>query len=178
MKSLLGWLRGAPRARDRASPAPFPFTLRPLAEPDEAVAALFRRAFGGEPPREPFHFAAYRNAGGELAGYVHYIEYRPGVFLCGGLCVDASVYRRLSAVDRARASKAGSLSRWLLARSIEALPRKQAVFAFTGSAQSRRDVLALGFEVAVAPHLFAQWHACGLEARPGHLAEVVAVGPF
>lgn len=173
MKSLLGRLL-APLRPARA----FPFALQRPAEPDAGIAALFRRAFGADPPREPWHFAAHPLQGGPAAAYVHYIEYRPGVFLCGGLCVDARAYRRLATRERRRIARDGSLSRWLLARSIEALPAKQAVFAYTGSAQSRRDVLALGFEAVAAPHLYVQWHACPEDMRAARAAEIAALGPF
>jgi len=154
------------------------FVLGQPDAPDAAIAALFRRAFGSAPPREPFHFVAYPREGGAPAAYVHYIEYKPGVFLCGGLCVDARVYRQLSGGERESVSREGSLSRWLLARSIEALPRKQAVFAFTGNIQSGRDGLALGFVKVAAPHLLVQWHACAVDARAARVAEVAALGPF
>lgn len=173
MKSLLGRLL-APLRPARA----FPFALQRPDEPDAAIAALFRRVFGAEPPREPWHFAAYPRAGGPVAAYVHYIECRPGIFLCGGLCVDARAYRKLAAPLRGRIARDGSLSRWLLARSIEALPAKQAVFGYIGSAQSRRDALALGFEPVAAPHLYVQWHACPPDLRAARTAEVAALGPF
>lgn len=162
-----------------AAEALFPFVMAPLAQPDDAVNALFRKSFGCAAPREPLHFVARpRSTMGPVAGYVHYIPYRPGVFLCGGLCVDPSVYRTLAPEQRRAVAGAGSLSRWLLVHSIAALPDKQAVFAFTGDTRSRRDVAAAGFMPALPPHLFVHWHGVPVAQRQAMIADVAALGPF
>jgi hypothetical protein len=171
--------RELPQRVARTLPAEpeFPFVLAAPAAPDAAIDALFRRSFGSAAPREPLHFVA-RAADGTVAAYVHYIGFKPGVYLCGGLCVAPRAYRALSPGARRQVAQAGSLSRWLLARSIAALEAKRAVFAFTGDARSRRDVLALGFEPAAGPYLVVQWHAAPREDRAGLVAVVATLGPF
>lgn len=157
----------------------FPFVLEGPEAPDAATNELFRRAFGVPAPDFPHHFvarAAHERT--KVAGYVHYTEYLPGVYLCGGLCVDARVYRGLGDAARRAIADRGSLSRWLLASSIESLERKRAVFAFTGDTRSRRDVLELGFTVAREPHLFVQWHGEPPASRVDLVAKVAALGPF
>jgi hypothetical protein len=168
-------LRLIDRLRDRL--APFPFSLACPAEPDAAMDALFRRSFGSPAPREPHHFAA-RHSGGGTWAYVHYIEAEAGVYLCGGLCVDARVYRRLTTRQRARIARMGSLSRWISDRSIAMLPRKRAVFAYTGDARSQRDAAALGFVAAREPHLLVQWHGEPPQGRAALVDRVVALGRF
>ena len=157
-----------------------PFTLAELLHPDPEVDALFRRLFLSPAPAFPRHFAAYCGTGKHrrLAGYVHYTVSGEGVYLIGGLCVDAAIYRSLSPGERDALAKRGSLSRWLLQESITALEGKRAVFAYTGDTRSRRDIEALGFERARAPYLWVQWHG----AHPGERASLVermdALGPF
>ena len=157
-----------------SSPARFPFTMREVAAPDARAAALFRRAFGSAHPDFPRHFVAERD--GVVAGYVHFTQQEPGVFLVGGLCVDATLYRRLAKPEREAVGASGSLSRWILSRAIDSLGAKRAVFAYTGNTMSRRDTRALGFEPASGPYLLAQWHEGPRDAAL--LARIAALGPF
>lgn len=157
-----------------------PFTLAELPRPDEEVERLFRRLFRAPAPDYPRHFVAYHSEGAErrLAAYVHYTAAEPGVFLIGGLGVDASVYRRLSPGQKDALAGRGSLSRWLLERSITALEGKRAVFAYTGDTRSRRDIEALGFARAAGAFLWVQWHAEPQAARASLVARIDALGPF
>ena len=156
-----------------------PFTVRELPAADAAAAALFRRAFGGPPPGIPRHFVAIADSnGGAVAGYVHYRFFEPGVYLIGGLCVDARQYRKMPAAQRESIAREGSLARWLSRESIAALGAKKAVFAYTGDVRSRRDALALGFQAADHPYLMVQWHDVPAAERPAIEARVAANGPF
>jgi hypothetical protein len=153
-----------------------PFVVRELAEPSLAIP-LFRRAFGTPPPFTPRHFVV-TTAGEAPCGYVHFHELEPGVHLCGGLCLDARVYRTLDAPTRANIARRGSLSRWLLNESIASLGAKRAVFAYTGDTRSVRDVLALHFERTAHPRLFVQWHSQSVAERNALVTRVAAIGPF
>ncbi len=155
-----------------------PFELRELAQPDMPTARLFARAFGGAPPDVPRHFVAVHGTHSAPAAYVHYTVFEDGVFLCGGLCVDARVYRRIDDAARAALGRAGSLSRWLLDASVRALGPKRAVFAYTGDTRSRRDVLALGYVPAAGRHLVVQWHGEPAAGRARLVQRVAALGPF
>jgi hypothetical protein len=180
------WRRAAAFARPRASTrhdalAPgFPFTLREIATPDARVHALFQRAFGSPAPAEPRHFVALRRREDteEVAGYIHFTAYEPGIFLCGGLCVDARLYRRLTTAQRGTVAAQGSLSRWLSDGSIAALGAKHAVFAFTGDRRSQRDAAALGFVPSGRPFLYVQWHDAPEALRADLLERVARLGPF
>jgi hypothetical protein len=157
-----------------------PFAILGLDEPTQGVMSLFQRAFKSVPPDFPRHFAAiFREDSVErVAGYIHFTKFDDGVFLCGGLCVDASVYRRLSPEERSATAMQGSLSRWLSVQAIAALGPKRAVFAYTGDARSRRDAAAIGFKPAGSEHLFVQWHDEPVAQRQALLARVAALGPF
>jgi hypothetical protein len=156
--------------------APFEFS--------EAIAlgaferALFMRSFGSPPPDYPQHFVARHRATGVPAGYVHYTRHSDGVYLCGGLCVDKGIYRKLTADERRVAKGHGSLSRWLLNESIALLTGKAAVFAYTGNLLSVRDGLASGFVSTRHPRLIVQWHAAPREEQPRLVAAIAAIGPF
>lgn len=157
-----------------------PLALVELPRPDEEVERLFRRLFRVPAPDYPRHFVAYHSAGAErrLAAYVHFTAAEPGVYLIGGLGIDASTYRRLSREQREALAARGSLSRWLLEESIAALDAKRAVFAYTGDTRSRRDIEALGFARAAGAFLWVQWHAEPVAVRASLVARIDALGPF
>lgn len=155
-----------------------PFEVAEVPRADAAIERLFRASFGGPPPDYPRHFAARRADGGAAAGYVHLTVAEPGVFLIGGLCVDARAYRALTREQRAEVAGQGSLSRLLLARAIAQLGPKRAVFAYTGDVRSRRDCEALGFVPARPPYLIVQWHDEPAASREALVARVAALGPF
>ena len=157
----------------------FPFAIAELPAADDRVESLFRKSFGAPAPTIPRHFIAFRIGDLErAAGYVHYTSYGPGLFLLGGLCVDASIYRMLSSSERRQVSDVGSLSRWLMKQSIAELGAMRAVFGYTGDVRSRRDILAIGFTQAAIPYLFAQWHSEPTSMRERTIGEVAALGPF
>ena len=156
-----------------------PFSVRELKAADAGSVALFQRAFGSAPPAVPRHFVAVLDSSESLvAGYLHFTVFEPDVYLCGGLCVDARLYRRLSARQRSRVASEGSLARWLSREAIAALGRKKAVFAYTGDDRSRRDALALGFVPIDSPFLLVQWHDLPETSRAGLVKRVAAQGPF
>jgi hypothetical protein len=151
--------------------------IEELPVPDPGAESLFRASFGAPPPDFPLHYVA-RNAMGRVLGYIHYTQQEPGLYLCGGLCVDARSYREMSASQRDALREAGSLSRWLLRESIAALPSKQAVFAYTGNVVSLRDGLASGFQETGHRYLIVQWHAAPTAERVAIVERIAKLGPF
>ncbi len=174
---MTGWVEGL-RGWWRGEVSRVPFTVEEIVEPDAEVDALFMSSFRAAAPRFPLHFIVRWNRDRSVAGYVHYTAHEPGVYLCGGLCVDVRPYRRMSAEDRATMRVEGSLSRWMSRESIARLPDKQAVFAYTGNPMSIRDALALDFQRTSHPHLMVQWHAAPVAARVGIVDRVASIGPF
>ena len=160
-----------------------------MSEPDRAVADLFKRAFNRSVPTFPRHFVAtlQRDGHEELAGYIHFTAFDDGVYLCGGLCIDTRVYRRLTPLERSRVASYGSLSRWLILASTSALGAKRAVFAYTGHTRSRTDAFALGYVPAKSAlsffsrarkYLLVQWHNELDADRVQLVRRVAAHGPF
>lgn len=147
---------------------------------DAQVVALFDRSFKSPPPDFPRHFVASHRERGRsvVCGYVHHTKLDEGVFLVGGLCIDPSVYRRASPAVRSEIRQHGSLSRLLLARSIELLGEKRAVFAYTGNTMTRRDGEALGFLPASNDYLMVQWHEEPPERQAALVQKVAQLGPF
>lgn len=155
-----------------------PIRVRRVVELQPQARELFRRAFRAEPPDFPVHFVAQHPRAG-IAGYVHYTEHSPGVLLCGGLCVDAGLYRVMPAHERDALRQKGSLSRMMLADSIAQLAPGVAVFAYTGSIASARDVLALGFtRVPGERYLYVRWFTDAADVREDTARQVVALGAF
>lgn len=144
----------------------------------EAATALFKRSFGADPPTFPRHFIAFHNANRAVAAYIHFTKFEPGVYLCGGLCVDKSVYRALTKRERAALARRGSLSRWLIEESVDALGPKRAVFTYTGNITSRRDGFAVGCVTAAGKYLIVQWHQEPESSREDLVRRVEALGPF
>jgi hypothetical protein len=163
----------------RRSGGVIPFKLRESGVAEDAAAELFRRTFGSPAPSVPRHFVAElnRQQSKSIHGYVHFTVFEPGVFLCGGLCIDTRIYRSLNVEERAALARQGSLSRWLLNEAIEALGPKRAVFAYTGDTRSRRDVTAIGFGSTSNFH-FVQWHSEPVHLRAELVRRVEALGPF
>lgn len=154
-----------------------PFTVEEIAAPDPAVHALFFNSFHVRAPDFPLHFIA-RSKSGAVSGYVHYTRHEPGVYLCGGLCVDVRCYKELDKSERATMRAHGSLSRWLLQRSIALLPDKKAVFGYTGNVMSIRDGLASEFVTTSRRHLIVQWHETPSAERGAMVARIASIGPF
>ena len=154
-----------------------PFEVRET-ETASSATDLFRRAFRSAPPSDRRHFVALHSRDLAVAGYVHYTEFEPGVYLCGGLCVDSRLYRRLSEAERAAMAEHGSLARWLSDNSIAALGAKRAVFAYTGDVRSRRDAFALGFVPTSGRFLLVQWHDEPEQSRDSLVRRVEHIGRF
>jgi hypothetical protein len=168
LETIRCWLKGGSGT---------PFTVEEIAGPDSAVHALFLRSFRVPAPDLPLHFIA-RSKNGAVSGYVHYTRHETGVYLCGGLCVDVRAYKELGKGERSTMRAHGSLSRWLLQRSITLLPEKKAVFAYTGNVMSLRDGLASDFVATSHRHLIVQWHAVPLPERDAMISRIASIGPF
>lgn len=164
----------------RSQDIEFPFTCEELDQPNSQAKALFARTFRSEPPSEGRHFVSWFQAEGRerrVAGYIHFYPWSPGVFLCGGLCVDPTIYRLLSKEQRAAVRESGSLARWLVDTSISMLGPKRAVFAYTGNAHSRRDGFILG-SVPAGKYLIVQWHEEPEAGRQKLIARISELGAF
>ena len=157
----------------------FPFAIEERASVDADIERIFTRAFRAPPPPFPRHFVGVQESEPRgVCAYVHYTAFEPGVYLLGGLCVDAGIYKGLAPEVRAAITARGSLSRWVLEASIPALGPMRAVFAYTGNVMRRRDGQAVGFQVARPPYLIVQWHAEPAGERAALVERIAKLGPF
>jgi hypothetical protein len=147
----------------------------------EAATALFRRKFGHPLPDFPVHYiATYRETGAaEAVGYVH-MSAHEDVRLCGGLCVDGTVYRRMSPAAVTIVRLAGGLARMMVAVSTADRGDALASFGYMGNRQSQLIAEDVGYERALAPHIFAFWHEDPMapEVRAALVEKVRKLGPF
>jgi hypothetical protein len=186
---LLGWLRppdnvSAPAAPGKAGSAgqiELPFIL--IAEVDDAAplaGELFLRKFRHPIPDYPRHFVAFHVAADGQRSVVAYVHYLPhdNVYLCGGMCVDASLYRRLPAKELSQLRAAGSLAEYLLRKSFDMLGPCAAIFGSVGDATARNVDLRAGFIDTGEPHLMVVWRDAAEADKPALVARVKALGNF
>jgi hypothetical protein len=147
----------------------------------QAAAALFRRKFGHPLPDFPTHYiATYRETGAaEVVGYVH-MTALDEVRLCGGLCVDETVYRRMSPAALTIVRVAGGIAKLMVAVSTADRGDALASFGYMGNRQSQLIAEDVGYERALAPHIYAFWHedATSREMRAASVEKVRKLGPF
>lgn len=147
----------------------------------QAAAAVFRRKFGHPLPDFPAHYvAAYReSAAPDAVGYVHMTSHDE-VRLCGGLCVDEGVYRRMGPAALAIVRAAGGIAKMLVAVATADRGNALASFGYMGNRQSQMIAEEVGYELALAPHIYAFWHGDPMdEDDRARLAETVRkLGPF
>lgn len=151
-----------------------------VADP-QAAAALFRRKFGHPLPDFPAHYiATYRGIDtAEAIGYVH-MTTLDEVRLCGGLCVDEGVYRRMSPAQLANVRSVGGIARMMVAIATADRGAALASFGYMGNRQSQMIAEEVGYECALAPHIFAYWHVVSMarETRSTLLEKVRCLGAF
>ncbi len=186
-KRLLGRLAppatgAAPRAKGRsAAHIELPFIH--IAEVDDAAplaGELFLRKFKHPIPDYPRHFIAYHLAADgarSVAAYVHYLPHG-NVYLCGGMCVDAGLYRRLSAGELSQLRAAGSLAEYLLRKTFDMVGPCAAIFGSVGDATARNVDLRAGFVDTGEPHLMVVWRDAAEAEKPALIAKVKALGGF
>jgi hypothetical protein len=146
-----------------------------------AAAAIFRKKFGHPLPDFPDHYVATYRGGGaaEIVGYVH-MTALDAMRLCGGLCVDDTVYRRMDAAALTLVRVAGGIGKMMVAAATADRGEALASFGYMGNRQSQLIAEDVGYELAIAPHVYAFWHEDPMppEARERLLARVRELGPF
>jgi hypothetical protein len=145
--------------------------------PDAGIAAeLFRRKFGQDIPDFPKHFVAM--IGDECAGYVHYTPWQ-GDYLCGGLCIDDRVYRRLAAEQRAWIRERGGIAEIMMRAAHAQLSDATAIWGYIGDKQAEAVDRRVGFVPVAEPYLFAIWKKPLNDAEKAtRVAQALALGPF
>jgi len=154
-----------------------------VVEIDDAQAyagALFARCFRAVPPDFPRHYVARVDVGGEerTIGYVHYSRL-DDVYLCGGMCIDDRVLRRLPSERRARLKAAGGIAEQMLRYTFAELAHAKAIFGHVGDKRAGRVVLRAGFRPTEVEHLIVFWpqRMPAIEQR-ALIERVAKLGPF
>jgi hypothetical protein len=198
---LLALLRDAGalarRGRARVAPAPGPET--PVAqrawrdhlatwEVNDARAlagGLFRRCFGHPIPDYPRHFVlVYSPPSGEedttprVVAYVHQLAHEE-LYLCGGMCVDESAYRRMPKWLFRQVREEGGLATIVTRDSMGMLGESPASFGHVGEPRARAADLRTGFVDTGREHLMVYWRR---ELAPAErercIERIAALGPF
>lgn len=144
---------------------------------------LFQRKFKHPVPDYPRHFVAfYQPAEGNRStiGYVHYLPFED-VYLCGGMCVDTAMYRKLPKAHMDGIRRAGSLAEYLLRETFEMVGPCAAIFGSVGDATARVVDLRAGFIDTGEPHVMVVWRdarGAGEAEKRALVRKVVALGGF
>ena len=154
-----------------------------IVEVDDVEAAagdLFRRSFRGAPPDFPRHYIARVtiDGGWRTIGYVHMTP-SEGTYLCGGMCMDERVYRRLPAERRATLKAIGGVAEQMLRYVFADCGDGLAIFGYVGDRRAERVDLRAGFRHTGHKHLIVYWPRPLPESEQQALiAKVAAIGPF
>jgi hypothetical protein len=154
-----------------------------VVEVDDAEAyagGLFRRCFRTAPPDSPRHYVARVDVGGKerTIGYVHY-SCLDELCLCGGMCIDDRVFRRLPSERRSRLKAAGGIAEQMLRYTFADLGDAKAIFGYVGDKRAERVDLRAGFQHTEYKHLIVYWPNRVPEIEQRALIERVAkLGPF
>jgi hypothetical protein len=146
------------------------------------VAELFRRKFGGDPPREGRHLVAFhRGAAAEfqVAGYAHFRPFGD-LILVGGVCTDGAAFARMTPVERDAIGAAGGVYLQILKYGFAAFASQcEAFFGYCGDARAEVVNLQAGFRKTEHPYLLAHFHKPQHEVMQRALiAKAAAIGPF
>lgn len=154
-----------------------------IVEVDDAEAAageLFRRSFRGDPPDFPRHYVARAALDGSwpTIGYVHMTP-TERIYLCGGMCIDERVYRRLPAERRATLKAIGGIAEHMLRYVFADCSDGLAIFGYVGDRRAERVDLRAGFRHTGHKHLIVYWPRPLPESGQRALIEqAAAIGPF
>jgi hypothetical protein len=146
---------------------------------------LFRRRFGHAIPDYPRHFVLVYSppAGAEdtvprVVAYVHQLAFED-LYLCGGMCVDESAYRRMPRTLFRQVRDEGGLATIVTRDSMAMLGESPASFGHVGEPRARAADLRTGFVDTGREHLMVYWRReLAEDERTRCIERVAALGPF
>ncbi|MGE5089061.1 MAG: hypothetical protein ACM3QY_08025 [Candidatus Levyibacteriota bacterium] len=156
------------------------FSICEIGDPEALAGDLFRRCFRHDPPRVPRNYVARVVQDGEqhTIGYVH-MHPLDDMFLCGGMCMDDRVFRRLPAARRAALKAAGGVAEQMLRHGFAELSHAQAIFGYVGDRRAERVDLRAGFVHTGVRYLIVHWPRPLPEAeKAARVQRVADIGPF
>lgn len=156
------------------------FDIVEVDDVEAAAGELFRHSFRGAPPDFPRHYIARAtiDRAWRTIGYVHMTS-TDDVYLCGGMCMDERVYRRLPAARRATLKAIGGVAEQMLRHVFADCSDARAIFGYVGDRRAERVDLRAGFRHTAHKHLIVYWPRPLPESEQQALiAKVAALGPF
>jgi hypothetical protein len=157
------------------------FRMQELISTPASVDKLFRRSFGHKIPRYPRHFALWFERPGRApvpAAYIHQLPFDI-VYLAGGMCVDASIYRQLDKETFRAVRDAGGLATIIMTDTYAMLGDSPAVFGHVDEPRARQADYRAGMIDTDRAHLMVYWRRELPEPEKRRLIDLVARhGPF
>lgn len=146
------------------------------------VGDLFRRKFGGDPPRQGHHLIAFFRVAPQrmrVLGYAHFHRFGD-IVLVGGVCTDGGCFAEMSEAQRQAIADAGGVYFNVLRYGFEHFASScDAYFGYCGDARAEVVNLQAGFCKTEHQHLLVNFH------KPLHevvqralIAKAAALGPF
>jgi hypothetical protein len=152
------------------------FRTEELESTPASVDELFLRSFGHGIPRYPRHFVLWYENGGASplpAAYIHQLPFHD-VHLAGGMCVDASVYRRLDRDVFRAVRDAGGLATLIMTDTYAMLGDSPAVFGHVNEPRARQADYRAGMVDTDREHLMVYWRRDVSDAEKRRLIDLVA----
>ena len=153
-----------------------------MVAPPAPAAVLFRKSFNAEIPQFPHHMLV-RYIGGNheeppIVGYVHFTATKD-FYLCGGMCIDATAYKRMATTHRTRIGEAGGITEIMLRACFHDLSDKPAIFGYCGDVRAMKVDLRAGFVPTQHPYLIVHWkHEISDSSKAELVAAAYAIGAF
>ncbi len=150
--------------------------------PSPQAAALFKKSFNAEIPLFPHHIEVRYLGSNQneppIVGYVHFTATKDA-YLCGGMCIDATAYKRMDATHRARIGQAGGITEIMLRACFHDLTDKPAIFGYCGDVRAMKVDLRAGFVPTQHPYLIVHWkHEVSDSSKAELVAAAYAIGAF
>lgn len=157
-------------------------TITPVDDGPFFMRELFRRKFGGDPPREGQHLVAFYRRAPQQMRVLGYAHFRPfgDIMLVGGVCTDGACFADMDEVQRQAIADAGGVYFNVLKYGFAHYAAScDAYFGYCGDARAEVVNLQAGFRKTEHPHLLVNFH------KPLHdvvqralIAKAAALGPF
>ena len=155
--------------------------VKEISDAKKIAGELFFNAFRCNIPDEPYHFVLLFNTqnGIETGGYVHFQRYKEREYLCGGLVVNANLFRRLLPEQRTVIKSMGGFAEILLKESFSKIKKWDVIWGYVGDKLAEKVDLRVGFRHTQREYIMAVWGKEFSELEKYDLIEqVYKVGPF
>jgi hypothetical protein len=142
---------------------------------------LFFNAFKCEIPNFPLHFILQVeiNRKYETVGYVHFTEHDHNSYLCGGLVINARIFRRLEKEQRSFIKTKCGFAEILLRESFAQLGTYDVIWGYVGNKLAEKVDLRVGFVKTHRQYIIAVWHISYSDKEKFQLGEnIYRIGPF